>query len=144
MNPYDAISRARDATNMCDDGAHDWEAVGGRKCPHNFTENCSQAVYRCAGCDAWDYGDTSGPGHRDCTAICHVAAIRNGETISRQRRRSMERQAQKHGKPETVQERPDPHPNPIVKQVTFAPCQHGEEPEIVVPVRFGRATNFHF
>lgn len=50
--------------------AHDWEHEGGRSCPKEF-DDCSQAVYRCRTCGAWDYGTKGGPAHRECFALCH-------------------------------------------------------------------------
>jgi len=48
---------------------HQWKSIGGRQCPYASdmaAPNCSQAVYECPACDAIDYGEPGGPGHRDC------------------------------------------------------------------------------
>lgn len=46
---------------------HKWRAEGGRACP-KFARNlsCSQTVYRCSICGAWDYGDEGGPAYDEC------------------------------------------------------------------------------
>lgn len=44
---------------------HLWESEGGRHCPRDL-DGCSQAVYRCARCGVYDYGEPGGPGHADC------------------------------------------------------------------------------
>lgn len=54
----------------CRDGNHLWESEGGRACPDDLSENCSQAVYRCRVCGAWDYGAPGGPGAADCKNFC--------------------------------------------------------------------------
>lgn len=72
--------------DLCAAG-HDWQSVGGRggcdDCPvaaelDRLSElgspNCSdrpgQAVYQCARCGTWDYGEPGGPGHADCVQFC--------------------------------------------------------------------------
>jgi hypothetical protein len=55
--------------HQCDVLGHVWITNGGRQCPYanDMSEpNCSQSVYVCSSCDAQDYGDAGGPGHRDC------------------------------------------------------------------------------
>lgn len=54
----------------CTQGLCAWESEGGRACPQDYDVNCSQAVYRCTTCGAWDYGDPGGPGARDCATDC--------------------------------------------------------------------------
>ncbi len=54
--------------DLCADG-HDWQSEGGRSCPVGEC-GCSQAVYRCARCGAYDYGKRGGPGAADCAATC--------------------------------------------------------------------------
>lgn len=51
--------------NLCAAG-HDWATDGGRMCPRGENMWCSQAVYRCARCGEYDYGDKGGPGYADC------------------------------------------------------------------------------
>jgi hypothetical protein len=61
------IAEARSLANdhPCASTGHLWESDGGRTCPRACYQ-ASQAVYRCARCDAWDYGEPGGPGYRDC------------------------------------------------------------------------------
>ncbi len=68
------IDGAKDAVkgNPCDEGDHDWstDGEGGRSCPTGC-EMCSQAVYRCRTCGAYDYGDSKdSPGLIDCKSVC--------------------------------------------------------------------------
>jgi hypothetical protein len=66
------ISEARALANdhPCTTVGHDWVSEGGRRCPHatDDDDGCggSQAVYRCARCGEYDYGERGGPGHADC------------------------------------------------------------------------------
>jgi len=46
-----------------------WKFAGGRACPIGW-EDCSQAVFRCAKSDDWDYGEPGGVGDADCHANC--------------------------------------------------------------------------
>ncbi|CAN7322099.1 hypothetical protein LJR084_001858 [Variovorax sp. LjRoot84] len=46
-----------------------WKFAGGRRCPLDW-DDCSQAVFRCAKSDDWDYGEPGGPGHAECVATC--------------------------------------------------------------------------
>lgn len=55
---------------------HAWESEGGRHCPKDLTDGCSQTVYRCARCGEYDYGDKGGPGHRDCVETCRHRALK--------------------------------------------------------------------
>lgn len=55
--------------NLCASG-HDWESDGGRTCPKYESAGCSQTVYRCKRCGAYDYGDKGGPAYRECFAEC--------------------------------------------------------------------------
>lgn len=57
-------------STACQAGKHQWASDGGRSCPHDLTETCSQAVYRCVVCDSHDYGERGGPGHTDCERHC--------------------------------------------------------------------------
>lgn len=53
----------------CAELGHDWITEGGRQCPlstEEYTPNCSQSVYVCRACGWEDYGESGGPGHRDC------------------------------------------------------------------------------
>ena len=54
----------------CRAGAHDWISEGGRACPKELTDNCSQAVYVCRTCGQYDYGAKGGPGEDDCNNHC--------------------------------------------------------------------------
>lgn len=72
-------------SDACRAGKHTWASEGGRPCPHDLTDNCGQAVYRCAVCGTWDYGEAGGPGDADCTRTCQhrwrrELAIRNNRT----------------------------------------------------------------
>lgn len=66
------IQRARTelGSTACQEGRHTWGFEGGRCCPHDLTENCSQAVYVCIVCGTQDYGGAGGPGHADCERGC--------------------------------------------------------------------------
>lgn len=57
-------------SDACRAGKHQWESEGGRGCPNkpNGGGPCSQAVYRCSVCGAYDYGEPDGPGAADCAA----------------------------------------------------------------------------
>ncbi len=55
--------------NLCAAG-HAWESEGGRTCPKYEGANCSQTVYVCHRCGANDYGDKSGPAHKECFSEC--------------------------------------------------------------------------
>lgn len=55
--------------DLCAAG-HAWESEGGRCCPKDYTDLCGQAVYRCARCGAYDYGQPGGPGAADCATSC--------------------------------------------------------------------------
>lgn len=58
--------------NPCADGEHDWstEGEGGRPCPTGC-DRCSQTVYKCRTCGAYDYGiGEDSPGLTDCKAVC--------------------------------------------------------------------------
>lgn len=55
------------SSELCGTLGHEWESQGGRTCPRDYEENCSQAVYVCARCGEQDYGEAGGPGHEDCT-----------------------------------------------------------------------------
>lgn len=55
----------------CSDGRHLWLFDGGRACPHDIDDNCSQAAYVCGVCGVADYGDPGGPGDDDCEHHCH-------------------------------------------------------------------------
>jgi hypothetical protein len=61
---------ARFGSTACAAGEHDWVSQGGRCCPKDLTDLCSQAVYVCRSCEAQDYGDPGGPGHHDCRDQC--------------------------------------------------------------------------
>ena len=61
----------------CTDGSHHWQSEGGRSCPVDSEDEddgpvdlCSQAVYRCAICGVYDYGERGGPGFNDCATTC--------------------------------------------------------------------------
>lgn len=72
------ISRARTelGSEACRAGRHTWGFEGGRACPHDLDDNCSQAVYVCIVCGAQDYGEPSGPADDDCNRHCHHKAER--------------------------------------------------------------------
>ena len=61
----------------CADGKHQWQSIGGRHCPEDLTEGCSQAVYHCPICDCWDYGEPGGPGAADCEMYCRNGDLRD-------------------------------------------------------------------
>lgn len=68
-----AVARALANDHPCATTGHVWESDGGRLCPRaagDDYEGCgaSQAVYRCARCGQYDYGEPGGPGHADCRA----------------------------------------------------------------------------
>lgn len=57
-------------STACQAGKHQWVTEGGRSCPHDITDNCGQAVYRCSVCGTYDYGEPGGPGDSDCERSC--------------------------------------------------------------------------
>ncbi|MDO9252587.1 MAG: hypothetical protein Q7U48_13690 [Hydrogenophaga sp.] len=57
-------------STACQAGKHQWAFDGGRPCPHDIDDNCSQAVYQCRVCGTHDYGDPGGPGEADCEHHC--------------------------------------------------------------------------
>jgi hypothetical protein len=61
------IAEARGLANdhPCTTTGHLWQSDGGRECPRSCFR-ASQAVYRCARCGEFDYGEPGGPGYRDC------------------------------------------------------------------------------
>ena len=62
-------------SEACRDGRHDWQSIGGRRCPHPESigedAGCSQAVYECRTCGEADYGKHAGPGRADCMDCRH-------------------------------------------------------------------------
>jgi hypothetical protein len=68
------------SSNACEFDGHDWVSEGGRACRMG-AEGCSQAVYVCRSCGAYDYGSgDDSPGERDCKAVCGDSMMgwRNG------------------------------------------------------------------
>lgn len=65
-----ALALAND--HPCTTVGHEWQPEGGRRCPRatDDDDGCggSQAVYRCARCGTYDYGERGGPGHADCAS----------------------------------------------------------------------------
>lgn len=57
-------------SEACNAGNHRWISDGGRGCPNDWTNTCGQAVYRCAVCGQYDYGEPGGPGEMDCSSHC--------------------------------------------------------------------------
>ncbi len=69
---------AESGAPLCVHG-HAWEMDGGRACSHipkAAPHECSQPVYRCARCGAWDYGEPGGPGFQDCMTTCENKGFR--------------------------------------------------------------------
>lgn len=64
-------ARTELGSEACRAGKHQWESIGGRSCPKDLDDCCSQAVYHCYACGQDDYGDTGGPGAADCLKYCH-------------------------------------------------------------------------
>lgn len=60
------VNQAR-IDDTCSQG-HDWQSDAGRQCPRAEDCGASQAVYKCARCGEYDYGEPGGPGHADCYA----------------------------------------------------------------------------
>ena len=54
----------------CHLGGHKWKSFGGRACPFDLDNNCSQPVYRCVRCGTHDYGTGGGPGWDSCIENC--------------------------------------------------------------------------
>lgn len=63
-------ARTQLGSASCRAGRHTWGFEGGRSCPHDLDDNCSQAVYVCIVCGTNDYGGHGGPGDRDCAQHC--------------------------------------------------------------------------
>lgn len=57
-------------SDACRAGRHSWNSEGGRHCPQDLTDGCSQTVYRCSTCGEYDYGAPGGPGDLDCLEHC--------------------------------------------------------------------------
>lgn len=70
-----AAALLREIAPPCHDG-HDWESVGGRGCTKELDVDCSQTVFQCRRCNAWDYGERGGPGHMECETHCRHGLIR--------------------------------------------------------------------
>lgn len=72
LNNLIAEARALANDNPCTTVGHAWKSEGGRRCPHagddDSDDGCgaSQAVYVCARCGQYDYGESGGPGAADC------------------------------------------------------------------------------
>lgn len=81
------INEARTALGSaaCQAGRHTWGAEGGRPCPHDLTDNCSQAVYVCIVCGTTDYGKPGGPGYADCENHCQYRVERGVAIVGRVR-----------------------------------------------------------
>ena len=69
LNHLIANAVALGGGDLCADG-HDWVSIGGRHCPQDFTDGCSQPVFECARCGAMDYGEQGGPGYLSCSTAC--------------------------------------------------------------------------
>lgn len=65
LNHLIAEARALGGENLCVNG-HAWRSIGGRRCPNDWTDGCSQMVYECRTCGEVDYGEPGGPGALDC------------------------------------------------------------------------------
>lgn len=63
-------ARTQLGSTACQAGRHSWGFEGGRTCPHDLDDNCSQAVYVCIVCGTQDYGQPGGPGDQDCASHC--------------------------------------------------------------------------
>jgi hypothetical protein len=51
--------------DICKRAGHDLVMIGGRPCPEDYS-GCSQTVYQCTRCGAYDYGEPGGQGWKDC------------------------------------------------------------------------------
>lgn len=73
MSLRELIAEARGLANdhPCQATGHLWETEGGRCCPKGVG-GCSQAVYRCARCGCYDYGDKGGPAYAECYESCRL------------------------------------------------------------------------
>lgn len=69
-----AEAQALAGGNTCAAGHH-WKFEGGRGCPLDLTDDCSQTVYRCKRCGEYDYGEPGGPGLADCENTCEWKGI---------------------------------------------------------------------
>lgn len=72
-------------SDACQAGKHTWASEGGRPCPHDLTDNCGQAFYRCSICGAHDYGEAGGPGDADCARTCQHRTERELAIINAKR-----------------------------------------------------------
>lgn len=61
----------------CREGRHTFVTEGGRSCSKGY-EDCSQPVYVCSSCGAYDYGEAGGPGHQDCYVGCARPPVDEG------------------------------------------------------------------
>lgn len=71
-------------SDACQQGKHLWESEGGRPCPLDLTDHCSQAVYRCVVCGSYDYGTPGGPGAGDCAKFCKHGLHSMGASLPHQ------------------------------------------------------------
>lgn len=91
--------------SLCTSTGHAWESEGGRgclDCPRDGM--ASQAVYKCARCGIYDYGDKGGPGDSDCIDC----ERKEGKTRADVRREREAREAEEAAE----------------RQRVFAACQH--------------------
>jgi hypothetical protein len=54
----------------CQKGKHVFVFEGARLCPFGLSDTCSQSVFRCEVCGAYDYGKKGGPGWDECNKDC--------------------------------------------------------------------------
>lgn len=79
-------------SDACRAGRHTWVSDGGRACPHDLTDRCSQAVYTCSVCGDTDYGEPGGPGDADCERHCVHRVERAARLYHRLLLRTLRRQ----------------------------------------------------
>ena len=70
-------ARTELGSTACQAGRHTWGSEGGRPCPFDLTDRCSQAVYACIVCGTHDYGEWGGPGDQDCAGHCQHREARS-------------------------------------------------------------------
>jgi hypothetical protein len=74
MNRYEIALRPQ-YLKECHTGRHTkWFEEGGRPCPKG-AQHCTQPVYKCLYCGAYDYGEKGGPAYEECKNCTPLTAI---------------------------------------------------------------------
>lgn len=80
-----AEAQALAGEDSCQLHGHRWKSFDGQACPHPDDVGdgvCSQAVYVCGRCGAYDYGEPGGPGAHDCATTCNFGGRQHYADVS--------------------------------------------------------------